>query len=95
MVEECPWHDKLTDSVIVGMFLCKYAGGFTVQNLKSAGRGVTLLARFTEIGCVFRAPSFPPKIVDAALYNCDFDHGSQLTSHFFRLLRTCALRNMK
>lgn len=95
MVEECPWRDKLTDSVIVRMFPCKYAGGFTVQNLESAGRGVTLLARFTEIGCVFRVPSFPPKIVDVALYNCGFDHGSQLTSRFFRLLRTCALRNMK
>lgn len=45
-----------------------------------------LLAKWKGMGYVFKLILFTHKTVDSAPYNCEFDHGSQLTSHFFRLL---------
>lgn len=54
-----------------------------------------LLAKWTEVGYVFKVPSFPAKTVDSALPNCGFDHGSPFTFHFFGLLGALAFRSME
>lgn len=53
------------------------------------------LKKWTEMGYVLKVPWFLPKTVDSTRDNCEFDHGSQHTFHFFRLLDSFAFVNIK
>lgn len=52
------------------------------------------LTKWTEVGYIFKVPSFPAKTVDSAPPNCGFDHGSPFTFHFYGLLGAWAFRSM-